>query len=886
MNSMKKILSTLALAGLVGTIEIKAQNLQWAHGFTTSSTQGGISNKVFIDYTGSDVYNVGKFTTNGVTGTDFDPSAGTNALVTQTNIANSFISKYTSAGAAVMALVFKGGANEIYDVVVDISDNIYVTGYYTGIVDFDPATATSFTLPNTATNDVFVAKINANGSFGWAKRVGGSGNDYGYSIALDASNNVFVAGSFSNTVDFDPGVGTTTLGAIADDAFILKLDNAGNYLNAIKIGDAGADVIRSIKVDANNDLFVCGYYSSAAAFSGAPYSGGFDGMIGKFSTINLTASWLKGFGGTLNDVPLEVAPDGLGSIHCTGYFSGTADFDPGVGVTSFSTSTTTDIDGFVVKLNASGNLTWARQITGVDKQVPQAIGIDNLGDVYVGGSYEGVTDFNPGVGASIHFPLPVSSTSYDIFVLKLSSTGAYLQSQVMGNLTTPSNERCNSLAVEPNTGFYVITGYLNNTAAVDFNTSTGVSNVTADWYLAKYNKCSYPVIPSSATTPTVCSGTAATLTVAASASITTTWYSSVTATSTYSTGSSVNTPVGNYTLWATNTNTCGTTGRASIGAVVDNNFLSVTVSPTTICAGQSTTVTASGAVTYNYGSGTTTATSYTTPVYPNAGVWTSNFTGTSTSGCTQTKSYTVQALGNPTISIFSSSFSGPFCDNTVNTATFTSSGTATSYTWMPGNISGSTAVISFPSTPGTYSVSLTGTGSNGCKTTVVNNTFMVNAAPSVSINSSSTLICVGNTATLQALGAPSNTWLPANVTGGLHTISPTTTTTYTLIGAYPSGCKDTATYTQSVSLCSGINALSGTEGLLFSLYPNPSNGLFHLNTETELSIMITDALGNEILRTHLATGEHEINLTEYSNGIYFVRIKNSEGSGMVKLIKN
>lgn len=883
---MKKIISTLVLAALAVGIQTKAQTLQWAHGFTTSSTQGGISNKVFIDYTGSDVYNVGKFTTNGVAGTDFDPSAGTNTLVTQTNTQNGFISKYTSAGAAVMALVFKGGANEIYDVAVDISDNIYVTGYYTGIVDFDPATATSFTLPNTATNDVFVAKINANGTFGWAKRIGGSGNDYGYSITLDASNNVFVAGTFSNTVDFDPGVGTTTLGAIADDAFVLKLDNAGNYLNVIKIGDVGTDVIRSIKVDANNDLFACGYYSSAAAFSGAPYSGGFDGFIGKFSTVNLSTTWLKGFGGTLNDVPLEVAPDGLGSIHCTGYFSGTSDFDPGVGVTSFSTSTTTDIDGFVVKFNTSGNLTWARQITGSDKQVPQAISIDNLGDVYVGGSYEGITDFNPGAGQVIHFPLPTSATSYDIFVLKLSSTGAYLQTQVMGNLTVASNERCNSIAVEPNTGFYVITGYLNNTAAVDFNTSTGVSNITADWYLAKYNKCSYPAPPSSATTPSVCSGAAATLSVVTSAAYTTTWYSSLTATSTYSTGSPVNSPVGNYTLWVTNTNTCGTTGEVPIGALVDNNFLSVTVSPTTICAGQSTTVTASGAVTYNFGSGTTTATSYTTPVYPNAGVWTSNFTGTNTSGCTQTKSYTVQALGNPTISINSGVYSGPFCSNTTNTGTFTSSGSATSYTWMPGNINGTTAVISFPSTPGTYSIGLTGTGSNGCKTTIVNNTFMVYTAPSVSVGTSNTLICAGNTTTLVAFGATTYTWLPANVTGVLHTIAPTTTTTYTLIGADPTGCKSTAAFTQSVSLCTNINSLSTKNNLLFSLYPNPSNGQIHLNTETELSVIITDALGNELLRTYFTTGEHEINLTEYSSGIYFVRIKNSEGSGTVKLIKN
>jgi len=805
----KGILYFLALI----STQISAQTYQWAHGFTTPVTNGGVSNKVAIDLTSSDIYNVGKFTTNGTTGTDFDPAAGTNTLVTQANTANGYISKYTSAGAATQAIVFKGGANEIFDIAVDISDNMYVTGYYTGIVDFDPSAAGTFTLPNTATNDIFVAKINANGTFGWAKRIGAGGNDIGRSITLDASNNVFVGGSFNNTVDFDPGVGTTTLSAIGDDGFILKLDNTGNFLNAIKIGDAGGDVVRSVRVDSNNDLFACGYYSSAAAFAGAPYFGAFDGFIGKFSTTTLATTWMKGFGGTEDDTPLEVAEDGLGAIHCTGYFKGTADFDPNAGVTSFTTPAITDIDGFVMKLNASGNLIWARQITGTGSQAPQGISIDNLGDVYIAGFYQGVTDFNPSTAQALHSN---NGTSEDIFVLKLNSSGNYIQTQIIGSL---SNERCYGIAVEPSTGFYVITGQLNDATTVDFNTSSTTNNVTGDWYLAKYNKCSYPAVPSAISTPTVCSGSVGTLTVT-SGTYTTNWYTSVSSTTTYSTGSSATSPTVSapYTLYAENTNTCGTSARAPLTVYVDNNFLSATLSSTSICQGENIIVTANGAQTYTFASGgTTSGNTYTTAIYNSSGSAVSTpYSGTNANGCVQTSTYTLQVKALPAVSITSFSTSGALCDNTVNTLTATATGAST-YTWTPGNVTGAAATFTIPSTSGNYSIYLTGTGSNGCTKTIVNNSINVYSAPTISVNSGA--ICPGKTFTMMPSGASTYTY-----SSGSNTVSPSSLTSYSVMGTSALGCvsNSPAIATVSVNPTPIIAVNSGTicSGKSFTIIPS------------------------------------------------------------------
>lgn len=788
---LRKSLKSITYFLVFASMHLNAQTYQWAHGFNTPVTNGGRSNKIKIDGSLSDVYNVGTFSTNGTTGVDFDPSTGTNTLVTQASTYNGFVSKYTSSGTAVLALVFKGGTNEVMDIAIDGSDNMYVTGFYRGVVDFDPAAATSFTLPNSATDRIFIAKINANGTLNWCKSIGGSGDARGLSIAFDGSSNVFVGGYFENTTDFDPSpTSTITLVGAGRDGFLLKLSaTTGNYGSAVKIGDIGLDEVTNIKLDNNGDLFACGYYSSSTAFSGATYAGGIDGYIGKFLPTNLTTTWIKGFGGTEDDTPKEIAQDGTGSMYCTGYFKGTADFDPSAAVTSFTTPSITDIDGFVLKFNSStGNLTWARQITGTGTQAPQGIGLDNIGYSHIAGFFQGVTDFNPGPAQVLQSN---NGTSEDIFKLTLTGGGAYFASQVIGD---SNNDRCYGIAVEPSTGFYLLTGTLNDAAAVDFNTSSATNNITGDWYIARYNGCINPGAPVSASSPTVCQGASATFTTAVG-SFTTNWYSSVSSTTTITTGSSLTTPTlsSNYIVYVANTNTCGTSGRVPLTAYVDNNFLNTVLSSTSVCQGETVVVTASGAQTYNFGSGSTASNTFTTPVYNTTGTWSSNYSGTNTNGCTQTTSYSVLVKATPSIAFGSGTYSGVFCDNTVNTATMTATGTASTYTWMPGNVTGTTAVLNFPSAPGTYSVTLSGTGTNGCIKSITNSSFAVYPSPIITVNSGA--ICSGKTFTIAPGGASTYTY-----SSGSNTVSPSSTTSYSVMGTNSSGCISTNAAVATVSI--------------------------------------------------------------------------------------
>lgn len=805
----KKVLKSLICFLIVLSTQLHAQVYQWAHGFSSPLASGGVSNKVIIN---PDIYNAGKFITNGTAGVDFDPSTGTNTLTSQSNVYNGFISKYSAAaGAHALALVFKGGQNEVKDIAVDQFGNMYATGTYTGVVDFDPAAASSFTLPSSTADRVFIVKLNNAGNFLWAKSIGGSGHARGLAIALDQSNNVIVGGSFENTTDFDPSpTATVTLVGNGQDGFILKLNGTGNYLAAKKIGDAGLDAVSDVEVDVNDDVFATGYYSSATAFAGASFAGGIDGFIGKFANANLSTTWIKGFGGPEDDTPRGIVQDISGGVYCTGYFKGTADFDPSIIINPLTTPSVTDVDGFVMRLNTSGNLLFAKQITGTGTQAPQQITIDNLGNLYLAGYYQGVTDFNPGTTQALYSN---TGTSEDIFVLKLNPSGNYIQTQVIGST---ANERCLSIAVEPTSGYYAITGTSSDGTAVDFNTTAAATNtVMGDWYLAKYNACAYPTVPTGISSPTVCQGTSVTFTTAVG-SYTTGWYSSVSSPTTISTGSSFTTPAlsSTYTVLVANTNTCGTSGRIQVNAYVDNNFLSATLSSTSICQGEKVVVTANGAVTYTFAAGGTSAgNTYTSSAYNTTGSgWTTTYSGTNANGCNQTASYVVAVKAAPSINYSSIAYSGPFCTNSVNTASLTASG-ANTYTWLPSGATTTTIVLNIPST---MTSTLIGMAANGCLGIRTTN-FAVNPNPTISVNSGA--ICPGKTFTMTPSGASTYTY-----SSGSNTVSPTSNTSYSVMGTNSSGCVSNVPAIASVSINPtpniAVNSGSICTGKSFTIIPS------------------------------------------------------------------
>jgi len=370
-------------------------NLVWAVRIGGSTADAG--NGITLSVSG-DVYITGYFS-----GTvDFDPSAAVQTL-TSSGGNDIFVLKLDAAGKLVWAKNMGGTSNEeARAIVADAEDNVYTTGYFSTTADFDPDAATQ-TLTSSGSFDIFISKLNGWGNFLWAKRMGGSTNDIGNALALDAAGNVYATGHFSSTADFDPGAATVNLTSLgAGEIFVNSLDAAGNFRWAKQMGGTANDVGTAIAVDASGSVYSTGYFFDTADFDpGASTFNLVTAGVGDIFVSKLTASagnfvWAKNMGGTLDDFAHALAIDAAGSVYTTGFFAGTADFDPGAGVynltSSFPANPALIRDQiFVSKLDKAGNFAWAVQLGGT-----KGYGIAAAANVvYTTGYFTSTVDFDP-----------------------------------------------------------------------------------------------------------------------------------------------------------------------------------------------------------------------------------------------------------------------------------------------------------------------------------------------------------------------------------------------------------------------------------------------------------------------------------------------------------
>ncbi len=305
-----------------------------------------------------------------------------------------------------------------------------------------------------------------------------------------------------------------------------------------------------------------------------------------------------------------------------------------------------------------------------------------------------------------------------------------------------------------------------------------------------------PVISTTGST-SICAGSSATLNASgAGTSGTYSWSPSATLSS--STGNQVTaTPTSTTTYTVTGTNTNGCKGTST--AVVTVNPLPTTVAAgtTTICAGSSTTLNATGANTYSWSpAGSLNMSTGTTVVATPASTTTYTITGTSTSGCVKTATAVVSV--NPVPVVQAGTGNPTIC---AGSSTILSATGASVYTWSPSaTLSSSTGstVTATPTTTTTYTV--TGTA-NGCSSINVI-AVTVNPLPAITVSPSSYTVCNGGSVTLSATGAGTSgtyQWQPGSTTGSFVVVNPATTTTYTVTGTTVNGCSNSASAVVTVS---------------------------------------------------------------------------------------
>jgi hypothetical protein len=208
-----------------------------------------------------------------------------------------------------------------YGIAVDDNGNSYVTGYFSSIATFGNTTLTS---SSSEYADIFVAKLDSSGNWLWAKKAGGTSWDHGYGIAVDAKGNSYVTGYFYGSATFGT---TTLTSSGSYDIFVAKMDSNGNWLWVKQAGGTNEDGGISIAINANGNSYITGVFEESATFGTTTLtsSGSQDIFVAKLD-INGNWLWAKQAGGTGYDDGCGIAVDANGNSYVTGYFYGNAIF--------------------------------------------------------------------------------------------------------------------------------------------------------------------------------------------------------------------------------------------------------------------------------------------------------------------------------------------------------------------------------------------------------------------------------------------------------------------------------------------------------------------------------------------------------------------------------
>jgi chitodextrinase len=349
-----------------------------------------------------------------------------------------------------------------YGVAVDSSGNSYVTGVLYGTVNFGTGG-----LASAGRGDMFIAKYSAAGVPQWVRRFGDAADQFGTAIAVDTSGNVYVTGYFYGTVDFGGGPLTSN----GYEIVLAKYTTNGVHVWSRALGGSSSDMGQAIAVDASGNVLVAGQFASTVDFGGGPLTsaGGYDGFLAKYTT-NGAFAWARRVGGASLDTVTGLGIDSSGNPTIVGYFQGTSNFG-GANLTSAGAS-----DIFVARYTAAGAHQWSARYGDADDQRAYGAGVDGAGNVAITGYFAGSISFGG--------PTFTNVGGADIFVAKLSATGAHIWSRAVG-ATGTYGAIGESVAIDAS-GNVVLTGEVSE--PTDFGGGGVVpSVVTYDAFVAKYS---------------------------------------------------------------------------------------------------------------------------------------------------------------------------------------------------------------------------------------------------------------------------------------------------------------------------------------------------------------------------------------------------------------
>jgi len=835
--------------------------------FLWAKSMGGLSNdeglSVAVDASGN-VYTTGYFE-----GTvDFDPGPGVSNLVTSGSYYDIFIQKLDANGNFVWVKQIGSTLADAGNSIAVDAGHVYITGFCpsNGTVDFDPGPGT-YNLPGDQ-SPIFVLKLDLNGNFVWAKGMGGISSDEGQSVSVDASGNVYTAGHFAGTCDFDPGTGTYSLSSPAMDIFVQKLDANGNFVWARSMGGTMNDEANDIVVAPSGNVYITGIFRDTADFDPGPglyklgSAGSTDIFIQKLD-VNGNFVWAGSFGAPGQDHGKSIAIDASENVYANGYFGQTIDFDPGPGTHNL---TATAADLYILKLDQNGNFVWARNTEGSSADYGFSIAVSGA-NIYTTGNFSGTTDFEPGTGT-----YNLTSLGQDAYVMKLGTcqvNGTDVKT-ACGNYTWIDG---NTYASSNTTATYTFPGGSVNgcdsivTLNLTINqptTSTITQTACGSYTLNGQN---YTTSGTYTQTLTNAQGCDSTITLNLTIKQPTTSTITQTACGSYTLNGQTYATSGTYTQTLTNAQGCDSTIT-----------LNLTIKqPTT----STITQTACGSYTLN---GQTYATSGTyTQMLTNAQGCDSTITLNLTIKQPTTSTITQTACGSYTLNGQTYATSGTYtqtltnaqgCDSTITlnlTIKQPTTSTITQTACGSYTLNGQTYATS-----GTYTQTLT--NAQGCDSTITLNLTINNADNSVTVN--------GVTLTANQAGA---TYQWVNCDNGNAPINGATAQSFTPSENGNYAVEVTANGCTVISDCITVSSLDIDENapLSVKVYPNPTAGYVHIDMGTGMpgKMELMDMNGKLLIARQLPANA-TVDVSFLPAGLYVLKVQTNDVTTITRLVKN
>lgn len=691
-------------------------------------------------------------------------------------------------------------------------------------------------------------------NYNWAFRIGGNGaNDINNSVSVDGSGNVYVAGAFEGTVDFDPNpsINFPLTSAGSKDIFFAKYSSTGALIWANRIGSTGIDEAKFIRVNnVTNEVYLAGVFQNtvdfnpASAVANLTSAGGYDVFFARYSSTG-TLQYSRKIGNANNESISAMAINSNGEFIISGNFSGTVDFDPNPAPATFN-MTATGTDMFIARYSSTFTFMNAYRNAGVSIT---DINYENSNAIFLTGNVSG-SSFDIDFTTSTALVASTSGSLSDVYVSKYDASFAHQWSKLFSGTT--GNRYGRRMALTGSN--LIVTGYHFGDVDLDpsLSASLTAASVGSDFFVSILSNSTGTFVngfniggANDEIANDVCTDNSGNIYLAGVFTGTTDFDPSANTTLLTSNGNddiffAKYSPTGSF-LFANKIGASGNQGASEIALYApDDLYIAGNISGTGIDFDPSS----NSAIISSLGGVDGVLAKY--------------------KSCPDPLNPVSQASQNNT------------CAFQSVTLTLSSGfiGGGANWVWYSGScgttsVGTGTSIVVSPSVNTSYFVRAEG----GCLTSPGMcsgaNPITAYPLPTLTVATTNTLLCAGSTASLTLSGAINYSINSNSLPSNIAVVNPTTTTTYTIIGE-DSGCNSTSLYTQSVTVCSFINEQS--KNIDINVYPNPSNGTLKITSTNAETLLLINELGSVISTIEInSRNNYSCELKGLQSGIYIIQ---------------